>query len=310
MYSATSTELFLLLDNLSMQPGFSGTVSVTAIVESEGDKLYDGLTSSVFTIVAENTAPPEFLVQSSTAELKEGSPLTVRVALSKTSPTEDVTVTVHPSWIEGIPRDIDLSPTTVVFPAGSTQQWREITVKAPYSPAYHGKAELELVLTSFSDDPLYSSISGVGLTPGSISLVAEDIDTVGVCLSNCALVTKYDFMFAESAIEPVETPYEVLDGAVSVPHGHKYRLLVRVVRGDISSLTLLLNNAPQAELKFKLRTQPLGDIQLLIEAVFVDDGSAAVVLPAQARSLSDGSPLSLPFSTSTWSDTSRALLQV
>ena len=204
-----------------MQPGFSGTVNVTAIVESDGDELYDGLTSSVFTVVVENTAPPEFLVQSSSTELKEGSPVTLRVALSKTSPTEDVTVAIHPSWIKGIPRDIDISTTSVVFPAGSTQQWQEITVNVPYSAEYYGEAELELVLTSFSDDPLYSSTSGVGLAPKSISFVAEDIDTVGVCLSNCAPITKYDFLFTESATDPIETPYEVLDDGVSVRHCHQ-----------------------------------------------------------------------------------------
>ena len=69
---------------------------------------------------------------------------------------------------------------------------------------------------------------------------------------------------------------------------------------------------PQAELKFKLRTQPLGDIQLQIDAVLVD-GSAAMVLPTSLDTqpiTSDGSALSLPFSASTWSTTSLALLQV
>ena len=204
-----------------MQPGFSGTVNVIATVESDGDKVYDGLINNALTIVVENTAPPELLVESSTAELKEGSPVTVRVALSKTSPTEDVTVTVHPSWIDGLPRDLDIYTTSVVFPAGSTQQWQEITINVPYSPEYYGNAELDLILTSFSDDPLYSSTSGVGLAPESISFVAEDIDTVGVCLSNCAPITKYDFLFAESTIDPVDTPYEVLDDGVSVPHCHQ-----------------------------------------------------------------------------------------
>ena len=146
--------------------------------------------------------------------------MTVRVALSKTSPTEDVTVSIVPSWIEGLPRDIELSTTTVVFPAGSTQQWQEITINAPYSPEYYGNADLELVLTSSSDDPLYSSTSGVGLAPESVSFVAKDTDTVGVCLSNCAPVTKYDFLFAETATtDPVDTPYEVLDDGVSKLHG-------------------------------------------------------------------------------------------
>ena len=81
----------------------------------------------------------------------------------------------------------------------------------------------------------------------------------------------------------------------------------------IYCLTLFFNGAAQTDLEFKLRTQPLGDIELQIDAVLVD-GSAAVVLPTsldtQPARRSNGSPLALPFSTSTWSTISHTLLQV
>ena len=80
----------------------------------------------------------------------------------------------------------------------------------------------------------------------------------------------------------------------------------------IYCLTLFFNGAAQTDLDFKLRTQPLGDIELQIDAVLVD-GSAVVVLPTSLDTqpaMSNGSPLALPFSTSTWSTISRTLLQV
>ena len=145
--------------------------------------------------------------------ITEGVPITYQVALSAT-PSDDVTVAMHPSWT-GLSRDIAISPASIVFPAGQSKQWQTVTVDVPYTPSAMGTGSVSIMHTSFSDDVLFSTVSGVGVGTKSAPFTVLDIDNAGVCLGKCSEVTPYDFLFEKSQdVTATTTPYEVVEGEV------------------------------------------------------------------------------------------------
>lgn len=139
------------------------------------------------------------------------------MALS-TPPSADVTVSFDTTWISGLPRDVEISPGGLTFPAGQSNVYQTVTVLIPYSETSLGEADGLISMTLESADLLYDSDSTLpgAVTPPTIDLHAEDADSPTVCIKSCDLLTKFDFEFdADSAANtPVKTPYEVAFGQV------------------------------------------------------------------------------------------------
>ena len=181
--------------------------------------MYNGVTNTEVSIFVENTTPIEPLLQISSSGGFEGTPLTYQVALS-TAPAEEVVVELQPTWLDGIPRNLTISPSRIVFPAGQPKQWQTVTIDIPYTPAYLGEGSILMTHTFISDDPFFDSSSGsVGMEPMVREFQVEDLDSIGVCLTNCSIVSKFNFIFTTSSLpqtEPIVTPYEVVDGQVLI----------------------------------------------------------------------------------------------
>ena len=305
------------------QAGGSSTVPAIATVQSDVDTMYNGVTNTEVSIFVENTTPPELLVQTSSAQVTEGTPLTYQVALS-TTPGEEVAVEVQAAWLDGIPRGLTISPSRVLFLAGQPKKWQTVTIDVPYTPAYDGKGVVSLTHTSFSDDPFFSSTTDVGIQPMVEDFQVDDVDSVGVCLTKCSIVSKFNHIFTRDGLnsgDPFVSPYEIVDG--QVPYQcHCANLVPTITKADSQEPiatqhccadSTCYSPLLQLLLPFLLKSEPLGNVEVTLSARMA--GGSVRVVPSMPFQASESTPLdasggSLQFSASTWSTDATVMLQV
>lgn len=191
-----------------IQGGFNGEVGVTIVASSAEDTVYDGESNRELVVFVEDLEPPGILVSKSTLSMREGGAGAYQVALA-TAPLSPVTVAVAVSWGSGQPHGVAVAPTSIGFAAGEARVWKTVSLDVAYSEGFIGDAQAVLTHSASSADVLYDSAAAVGAPPVEVGLTVLEQDRVGVCLGDCAQVTKHDHLFhGDEGL--VEMPIEVL----------------------------------------------------------------------------------------------------
>lgn len=202
------------------QAGFAGELTAVAEVSSDADILYRGV-STDFAFYLEGTRIPGILIRAAPARLAEGEQAKYQVALA-TEPKFPVRMLISLSWAEGTPPwhpNPRWNP-ALEFRAGESMVWQEVVLGLTYNQSVLGDCYFTMEHSVSSDDVLYDSSSAIGARPQSFSVAAEELHSVGVCLSRCTKASRYDFVFSGRSgmrslrQSPVETPYEVDRGQV------------------------------------------------------------------------------------------------